>query len=83
VLALSADRRNDAHAKVLRRIGLWGQHSSIVVDPGIYDQRTAVTHTMCIAEAVDTARLNVDAGDLGAVVGCEDRELDGAAPRVR
>jgi hypothetical protein len=36
-----------------------------------------------ITEAVDAAGLDVDACDLGAVVGCEDRELDGAAPRVR
>jgi hypothetical protein len=41
MLALSADRRHDAHAKVLRRVGLRGKHSGIVVDPGIYEQRAA------------------------------------------
>ena len=79
-LALGADRRHDAHAKILRRAGLRGKHCGIVVDPGIDEQRAALAR---VAEAVDTARLDVDACDLGAVVRREDRELYGATPRVR
>ena len=80
VLALDTDGRHDAHAKVLRRVGLRRKHRGIVVDPGIYEQRANLAR---VAEAVDAARLDVDTRDLGAVVGCEDRELYGAAPRVR
>jgi hypothetical protein len=81
LLALSADRRHDAHAKVLRRVGLRGKHSSVVMNPGIYEQSAAAPFAR--AEAVDATGLDVDACDLGAVVGREDRELYGAAPRVR
>ena len=78
--AFAADRRYDAHAKILRRVGLRRKHGGIVVDPGIYEQRAALAR---VAKAVDAARLDVDARDLGAVVRRKDRELYGASPRVR
>ena len=82
-LARGADRRHDAHAEILRRVGLRGEHGGIVVDPGIHEQRAALARAVGVAEAVHAARLDVDAGDLGAVVRRKDRELYGASPRVR
>ncbi len=80
-LTLGADRRHDAHAKVRWCVRLRGKHCSIVVDAGIYEERAALARG--IAKAVDAARLDVDACDLGAVVGRKDRELYGATPGIR
>jgi hypothetical protein len=53
------------------------------VDPRIYEQRAALARAAGVAKAVDAARLDVDARDLGAVVRRKDRELYGSTPRVR
>ena len=85
-LALSADRRNDARAELLWRAGLRSEHRGVVVDAGVDEQRAALARAGVIAagaEGVDAAGLDVDARNLGSVVGREYGELDGAAPGVR
>ena len=82
-LALSADRRNDAHAELLWRVGLRSEHRGVVVDAGIDEQRAALARAVAGAKRVDPAGLDVDARYLGSVMSCEYGELDGAAPGVR
>ena len=83
--ALSADRRNDARAEVLWRVGLRSEHGSVVVDARIDEERAARARARVVvgAERVDATGLDVDARDLSSVVSCEYGELDGAAPGVR
>lgn len=50
------------------------------MDPGIYEQRAALGPAAVGTKAIDAASFDVDARDLGAVVRCEDRELDSATP---
>ena len=56
------------------------------MDPGIYQQRAALGGcdiAGAASEAVDAASLDVNARDFGAVVRCEDRELDRTSPGIR
>ena len=83
-LALSADRRDDARAKFLWRVGLRRKHGGVVVDARIDEERAARARVVVAgAERVDATGLDVDARDLGFVMSCEYGELDGAAPGVR
>lgn len=84
-LALRAARGNDARAEFLGRLWRGSEHRRVVVDPGIYQQRTVVPAARAVvvgAKTVDAAGLDVDACDLGAVVRREYSEFDGAAPGI-
>ena len=82
-LALSSAGGYDASAELLRRVRRRRKHRGVVVDPRIYQQHAARRGSVVAGvKPVDAAGLDVDARDLGPVVCCEYRELDGAAPGV-